>query len=511
MKNENEKNKEKNNEIKAKIKNNEYNFYETYENDFIIIDNKSFINDNSNNIIKNKKQDKNNDDNPKNIDNKYDFNNIKNANILSFEAEENKNSYNNDNNKNNNNNIDTQNNDKNNNDNIQEGINISNTFKKNFGKKEACDIFDFENIELPKESQNGDFTEINCPYILENKKEAQENKEKNNPNKILLNIYNSMLNPFTNTINNYSRVLNNNSEVNLDSDKLFKTCINLESKKKEVEIIKIMAVLKSTKNQTWKDNIKSLVSSIYYNAYGIFNKFDKEDLDPDLNLYIFDTQYDNNKNELNLLLKSYLYMSYRSGFINLNSIGGGDYTSDCGWGCMLRCCQMILSKGLIQKKINEFLQKKYSILDYDSIDKIRRQILDLFNDNYLPSKEIKNHPDYKLFWEKFEKLTKTNSEYSSISEIIPPYSIHILSKIGKCAGEYTSDLKIIKLMAKINSQIFNDMNILIFECGYISRKKLIMNFCEEYTDFNSNYLETITYNGVDYILKKVELFLFLSV
>ena len=86
--------------------------------------------------------------------------------------------------------------------------------------------------------------------------------------------------------------------------------------------------------------------------------------------------------------------------------------------------------------------------------------------------------------------------------MIPPYSIHLLCKLGKCAGEYVSDIKMIKIISQINSQIFDDMNIVFFESSYISRKKLIINFCEEYTDFNSNYLDTITYNGIDYIFKK---------
>ena len=47
--------------------------------------------------------------------------------------------------------------------------------------------------------------------------------------------------------------------------------------------------------------------------------------------------------------------------------------------------------------------------------------------------------------------------------------------------------------------------MLLFECGLISKKKLISSFCEEYIETNKsklNYLDTITYNGVDYIFKK---------
>jgi len=497
----------KGNTIKEDIKSNNNNYikiddiYESYDKDFTILDNKipqNLINCNNlseNNINNNENKNNNKNNNQMTINlNNYNFQNIINSNII-----------NNSNSKGNNNLDIIKNKEENNSgDNILEDYNISKTFKKNLIKKES-DILDFENIELPKESQFGEFTEINCPIILDNNKKEEKQKqinEKNNQNNILFDFYNNRATGIKKSVNNnYLYFFNTNPENDFERQKLYKTCINLRSKKNNINIIKIMAVLKSSNNQTWKDNLKSLVSSLYYNSYGLSKTFDK--MSPVLPLYIFNYRVEHIfEEEINRLLKSYLYMSYRSGFVNLNSIGCADYTSDCGWGCMLRCCQMILSKGLIQKKICDFFKKKYSIIDNKCIDNIRRQILCLFNDNYLPSEEIKNHPDFKLFWKKYFELTKTNSEYNSISEIIPPYSIHILCKLGKFAGEYTSDIQIIRLFQQINSQIFNDINIEFFESGYISKKKLVTKFCEEYTDFNSNYLDTITYNGIDYIFKK---------
>ena len=504
---------EKNNKI-IKNNNKEEMIYESYDNDFTIIDNKPLnncINNNKDiNSLKNKKENKisinsNNNDNYINFNN-YDFESIKNKNNLNYSSnttkkENNTNNINDINykSKRSDSNID-KNNINDNDNNVIEDIHLSKQFKKKISKKEN-DILDFENIELPEESQYGEFTEIKGPYILNNKKEEEDNKK--NQNNILLDFFNNQAANLKKSINNsYFNLFNknnNSNDSNTDPNQLFKSCINLRSRKNDINIIKIMAVLKSSNNQSWKDNLKSLVSSIYYNDYGLSKKFDK--YNPVLPLYIFDTEIDSIV-ETERLLKSYLYMSYRSGFINLNSIGCEDYSSDCGWGCMLRCCQMILSRGLIQKKFSDFFNKKYSILDNDCIDNIRKETLSLFNDNYLPVEEIKNHPDYQYFWKNYKDLTKTNTEYNSISEIIPPYSIHILCKLGKCAGQYTSDIKIIKLISNINSQIFNDINIIFFECGYISRRKLIMSFCEEYTNFNSNYLDTITYNGVDYIFKK---------
>ena len=54
--------------------------------------------------------------------------------------------------------------------------------------------------------------------------------------------------------------------------------------------------------------------------------------------------------------------------------------------------------------------------------------------------------------------------------------------LGQISGEYTSDIRIIRLFTKINSQLFPNFNILFFECGLISKKKLISSFCEEYIE-----------------------------
>ena len=386
---------------------------------------------------------------------------------------------------------------------IFDEISVSKTFKKKVYKKDNNDILDFEYIEMPKVEESGGFTEINSPYIKSNKKEEKESNEQNYQNNILFNYFNSRATKIKNNLNtNYFNFFKKDKNKNKnDEDVSNRSCINLGGlaiKKKNYKLIKAMAVLKSSNYQTWKDNFKSLVSSLYYNGYGLSKTFDKES--PTFPLYLFDKKItDDNHDEINRSLKSFLYMSYRSGFINLNNIGCGDYTSDCGWGCMLRCSQMILSKGLIQKKILDCFQKEGTIIDYDFI---RKETLYLFNDNYLNYKDIERHPDFKNFWKLYKELVDTNPEYNSICEIIPPYSIHILCKLGKCAGEYTSFVKLVKIFSKINTDLFNDINIIFFECGYISKNKLYSYFCEEYTEFDDNYFETDTYNNVDYIFKK---------
>ena len=321
--------------------------------------------------------------------------------------------------------------------------------------------------------------------INENETEFYENNCKNESNDFEIIDEN---NSYSNN-NNQKYYNNNNSNY-------------IEKCDSNSALIKAMAVLNNTNNKNWKDNIKSFVSSLYYNgySYSFSKKFDENSMV--LPLYIFDKKINNIiRDEIKYPLKSFLYMSYRSGFNNLSNIGCENCSSDCGWGCMLRCCQMIVSKGLIQKKLYDFFnQKKQQLLSQNKMDEIRKEVLCLFYDNYLSLELTREHPDFQNFWKKYENVAKTSQIYSSISEIIPPYSIHILSKFGKCVGEFTSNIRIIKLIHDINSELFIDLNFLYIENGCISRKQLLNAFCEECKNFNNNNI--ITYNGVDYQFKK---------
>ena len=452
-------NKSNNKVEKYQIKSNEKGnnkeeiIYESYENDFTILDNKprEEKKDNNNNYnIKNSKKDndKNEIINDKSNNNKCNEINKKNSDY----------NFINDNN------------------NILEYNNLCKTSLKKIQKQDS-DISDFEDIELSNPTD---------------KKKEEENKKKVQED-LLLNFYNQ----YNSVSNNYNKTMIFDKKYDIFDSKP-KTCI-LIGEKKRLNIVKIMAVLKSSNQITWKDNVKSLFSSLIYNGYGLTKTFNgNKSVFP---IYMFDTEIDNIE-QFNRMKKSFLYFSYRSGFTNLNSIGCGDYTSDCGWGCMVRCSQMILSKGLIKKKIIDLYGENNTMVDDNTMDKIRKETLYLFIDSYLPSEATENHPDFKYFWQNLNNLKKTNSEYKYISEIIPPYSIHILCKLGKCAGIFTSDIKMIKAFSQINEQIFNSINLVHFESGFISKKKLITNFCEKYNASSSNYLDTIPYNGVDYIFKK---------
>ena len=341
------------------------------------------------------------------------------------------------------------------------------------------------------------------------------NFNNNNSNNIFQNNVNNNYNNFNNNSNNFNDKQNNinNNNTNYNINYIDYNSFPKENKDNDFEIlnsskqennnftqnlIRTMSVFNSSKNTSWKDNLKSFVSTLFYNNHNFSIKLDKDSIK--FPLIIFNKKIDNIiRDELKYPLKSFLYMSYKSNFPNLNNIGCENYTSDCGWGCMLRCCQMLLSKALIQKKIFDFFENKKNVLiDSNTMNKIRNDILNLFNDNYLPIELTKENEDYKYFWYLYENLAKTNKIFNSISEIIPPYSIHILSKFGNCAGVYTSDHNIIKIFLKINCSIFNnELKFVHFQSGSISKKILFSSFCEECTNF-TDVNNLITYNGVDY-------------
>ena len=382
------------------------------------------------------------------------------------------NNYNNNNYNNNNNNFSNNNNYNNN--------NYNNNFRNNKGCINLDELSNYDKNEFNKANSN--FNNIN---------ELDDNLD---------NFYNDKN---KDDIQNENQKVNQNEDVHkikntIDNNK-YKEKVKLKKNINE-NLIKTMAILYDQDISSRKGDIKSYFTSLYYK-----NNFSKNfEYNSNHHITIFNQGLNSsNKDEIDSILKTFLYFSYRTGFIDLKVVGcESSFTSDCGWGCMLRCSQMILSKAFIENKIMT-LKKQGQYINNSIIDKIREEVLALFNDNYLNIEDVTNHPDYQYFWALYEKFAQNNPKYQSIQKIVPPFSIHILCKLGNCAGEFTSDMNMINVISRINSDILDEFNIISFTVGNVKLKTLIKEFCEEITDFeNVNNADIITCNGIDYKLKK---------
>ena len=168
-----------------------------------------------------------------------------------------------------------------------------------------------------------------------------------------------------------------------------------------------------------------------------------------------------------------LIITYRSNYkkqINPNT--KEEYTSDCGWGCMIRSSQMIMAR-LIYKIF------KYKYKNQLNSMNILKSIIPFFMDNNIYVKDIKNTSEYNFvkitinnYYKKLEQFLeeekKIKGDNLSIISFDPPFSIHKICRIGeiygRSCGEWFSDYNLPMIFSKINNtfDIIPDLNIFHF-------------------------------------------------
>ena len=176
-----------------------------------------------------------------------------------------------------------------------------------------------------------------------------------------------------------------------------------------------------------------------------------------------------NPNEERIIYKlgKVLLFTYRKNFPKITSYKTKKtYTTDAWWGCMIRCGQMILSRGIYL-----FLKSK-GITTENALD----YTVPLFNE--YPITKDKLHPFFHGMLDKYIK--SKNDDQMKIKEFFPPFSIKTLCDVGeifeRTAGEWFSDVIITRAFQKITDHfnLFSQLNakIMIFQ-SYIDMPQLL--------------------------------------
>ena len=193
-----------------------------------------------------------------------------------------------------------------------------------------------------------------------------------------------------------------------------------------------------------------------------------------------------------------IYFCYRKNIYPINTRLKVPLTRDSGWGCMIRCGQMIMSRGLV----------KYFKSKLDKDKSVFSETLKFFVD--IPYK-MQNIPN--LY---FPIMTK-NPYINSDTKILAPFSIQMHcclgNKYNKYGGEWFSDVNVCQNYRDINNilNIIPDLKIFSF----ISELNMgeVTEGCFEQinnNESNNNNNEIISYNNKKYLMKKSGL-IFVSV
>ena len=401
----------------------------------------------------------------------------------------------------------------------------------------SSDSKNSENIESFNDDQKQLISNLN---INNNKNKIFLNEPDNNDNKIE-NEEEDEYDKDTNIIKKSSSYNSVFSFANITKTDLNKIDLN-PIEDNNIEIKENISELNDNEISIWeaiKQQISNMKNHIVFN-FNIFstkNNLNLKDEKLPQEIQIFDQKFSKQDEHLINLLKNIPWFSYRKNFTKIKD-NDKIYTSDAGWGCMIRSSQMILAQGIYKifsmKNLNNFFNEFITFF-YD--DKIPLKLLVKTNTNNIKNKDIKNNENKinkikekkeektyndfliiditretrisfidvtKEMIQEFEKLSKEENDNNNCY-VTPPFSLrniikthNIINPKGKKVGEWFSNYDTIKTIAKINKHMIEqhdcDFKIINFENETIYIEDLIKECFEEVETQGFEYISKRTFD-----------------
>ena len=347
--------------------------------------------------------------------------------------------------------------------------------------------------------------------------ENEENDKINNINKC--NSYNSVFSFANVTRKDFNNInFNNNINNNKIEEKIRASELNDNNE---------ISIWETIKQQL--ENVKNHIV-FNFNIFSGLNNLDLRDEKLPKNIQIFDEKFSKQDEKLINVLQNIPWFSYRK---NFNQIKDKEniFTTDAGWGCMIRASQMILAQGIYKlfsiKNLNEFFNEFITFF-YDNkiplkllVKKNKNSNKDINTKKENKKQENKNNKikeetfndflivditrEYRLSFvditkemvQELENLSKQENNNQNL--VTPPFSLRNIIKTqnkinpnGKKVGEWFSNYDLIKIITKINKQMIKqqdcDFKVINFENETIYIEDLIKECFEEVETQGFEYL-----------------------
>jgi cysteine protease ATG4 len=239
---------------------------------------------------------------------------------------------------------------------------------------------------------------------------------------------------------------------------------------------------------SWKSKFLNIKDLFKYNLVNLNTKFYPESSPIHILYKIYNPEVPKGLKSYQNQLNKLLIITYRSNYKEqINIKNNSTYTSDCGWGCMIRSSQMIISR-MIYKIFKQIYKNRFHS------DIVIKSIIPFFLDNNITMTEIniKSSDCINIGLESYinqlnkfldKKIIENQYKQLYIKSIDPPFSIQkicIIGEIyGRTCGEWFSDYELPKIYDIINETFNIIPNLSILHFNSDVEMNLVIDKCFE--------------------------------